>query len=197
MTNAPTTPAGWYPDPAGSPRSRWWDGTQWTENFHDPLQASQLNATLRAPEGAAVYNPFILTMIALLVVSLVSTFLILNPATFTEIIENTIAENGVTTSAEITSNLIGFILYLAWVVLAFLDHRALVNAGVPKPFHWAWTFLAAPTVYFIGRGVIARRRTGRGIATMWIAIANIAVSLIIGIVVFSIVITTVVERLPA
>ena len=25
-----TRPAGWYPDPAGSPRSRWFDGTAWT-----------------------------------------------------------------------------------------------------------------------------------------------------------------------
>jgi hypothetical protein len=23
--------AGWYPDPAGGPWSRWWDGWQWTE----------------------------------------------------------------------------------------------------------------------------------------------------------------------
>jgi hypothetical protein len=23
--------AGWYPDPAGGPSSRWWDGQQWTE----------------------------------------------------------------------------------------------------------------------------------------------------------------------
>lgn len=24
--------AGWYPDPAGGPLSRWWDGRQWTES---------------------------------------------------------------------------------------------------------------------------------------------------------------------
>jgi len=23
------SPAGWYPDPAGGPSTRWWDGTQW------------------------------------------------------------------------------------------------------------------------------------------------------------------------
>ncbi|HWC22811.1 MAG TPA: DUF2510 domain-containing protein [Flexivirga sp.] len=27
------TPAGWYPDPQGSPRQRYWDGNQWTEQF--------------------------------------------------------------------------------------------------------------------------------------------------------------------
>ena len=197
MTNIPTTPAGWYPDPAGSPRNRWWDGTQWTESFLDPLQAAQLTTTeLKAPEGTSAYNPFILSMIALVVVSFVSTFLILNPTTFNEIIENSLAENGKTSTAELISNVLGFVLYAAWVILAALDYRALVNAGVPKPFHWAWTFLVAPSLYFIGRGVITRRRTGKGIATMWIAIAYTGISFIIGIVLLSMVVAAVFERTP-
>ncbi|MGN9838819.1 DUF2510 domain-containing protein [Nonomuraea sp. H19] len=28
------TPAGWYPDPYGEPRLRWWDGNQWTDATH-------------------------------------------------------------------------------------------------------------------------------------------------------------------
>ena len=26
------TPAGWYPDPAGHARLRWWDGARWTDH---------------------------------------------------------------------------------------------------------------------------------------------------------------------
>jgi hypothetical protein len=30
----PATPAGWYADPGGSQRLRYWDGTRWTEHLH-------------------------------------------------------------------------------------------------------------------------------------------------------------------
>ncbi|MBB6475501.1 DUF2510 domain-containing protein [Sphaerisporangium rubeum] len=34
------TPAGWYPDPYGTPQLRWWDGTQWTDATH-PVEGTQ------------------------------------------------------------------------------------------------------------------------------------------------------------
>lgn len=30
-------PPGWFPDPQGSGRQRWWSGTAWTDHIHPPL----------------------------------------------------------------------------------------------------------------------------------------------------------------
>jgi len=183
--STPTTPAGWYPDPAGTPRSRWWDGTQWTESYHDPLAAAQVGGlALKAPEGVAVYNPFVLAQLGLLVVSFLSIFLAFNPAT----IDSALYPSSATgiNPLEVISNLLGFVTYAAWVVLAYFDHRTLKAAGVPQPFHWAWAFLSA-LVYLIGRGVVMRRRTGKGMATMWIAIGYCVAVFIVIIVLFVII----------
>ncbi|HEY5223369.1 MAG TPA: DUF2510 domain-containing protein [Microbacteriaceae bacterium] len=40
---------GWYPDPAGSPQQRWWDGTQWTGYLQTPPSAVPQSA---APQPA-------------------------------------------------------------------------------------------------------------------------------------------------
>ncbi|CAN5504302.1 hypothetical protein BH10ACT7_BH10ACT7_31130 [soil metagenome] len=49
----PNFPAAWYPDPAGGPRQRYWDGTQWTEHFHPPLTES-VAAAAAAPVADTV-----------------------------------------------------------------------------------------------------------------------------------------------
>jgi hypothetical protein len=42
--------AGWYPDPAGGPSSRWWDGRQWTD-------VTQPAPAYAAPTYAPAYQP--------------------------------------------------------------------------------------------------------------------------------------------
>jgi hypothetical protein len=40
MTNPnPSADRGWYPDPAGSPRRRFWDGSQWTVHYEEPRRS--------------------------------------------------------------------------------------------------------------------------------------------------------------
>lgn len=40
MSESGTVPAGWFPDPSGAPRQRYWDGVQWTEHYHPPINAA-------------------------------------------------------------------------------------------------------------------------------------------------------------
>jgi hypothetical protein len=36
-------PAGWYPDPAGGSRLRWWEGTDWSDRFRAPPTQSEVD----------------------------------------------------------------------------------------------------------------------------------------------------------
>ena len=71
-------------------------------------------------------------------------------------------------------------LYAFGVVAAYFDYRELGRLGYPKRFHWAWGFIG--TVYPIGRAVVVQRQAGAGRATMWIAIAAIAASVLISLI---------------
>ena len=58
MSDAPTAPAGWHPDPMGRHELRYWDGGQWTEHVSShgrqsvdpPTGASPVPTTQRATE---------------------------------------------------------------------------------------------------------------------------------------------------
>jgi hypothetical protein len=78
-----------------------------------------------------------------------------------------------------------YVLIGAQIVFAYLDWRALRQRGVDRPFHWAWIFLAlviSNGVYVIGRGVVLRRRTGSGMAPVWVWIAITVLGWVVGII---------------
>lgn len=188
----PQVPAGWYPDPAGSARSRWWDGTQWTDHFSEPY--SPAGQSLTAPEGTKAYNVWIWLVVFLPYVTLPAIFL-LNPSTLfgdldlsgsrTDFTAQLDAQLAIFTSPWwLLFSLLGYVIAALVIFFAYKDWRALQAAGVPQPFHWAFAFLnlVVGPVYAIGRGVVVKRRTGHGSAVVWVSIGMLVLALIVGII---------------
>lgn len=224
--NSTTPAAGWYPDPAGTPRTRWWDGTRWTENYSAPtaqaaatpwstptgqasngidgapsaypaMQPYGSAPALKAAEGTSPSTPFIWLLAVLPIVTLALS--VVQLATIDSLVESALADSGSSyTPLDITNYGVSLLIAAATVILAFFDARTLAARGVPRPFHWAWSFFAllgAP-VYMIGRSVVVRRRVGSGLAPMFVNLSLILVGFIIGIVAAVIVTTRIFESIP-
>lgn len=198
MTNAatPTTPAGWYPDPAGSARSRWWDGAQWTEHYYDAYSGAPAEV-LSAPAGTAPYTPWIWLMIFVPLLPIVGLFSFdLNGYMQATLSGDAQAMmSALFTPGYVISIVLGWVVYGLTVLFAFLDWKELKRREVPRPFHWAFAFIPYP-VYVIGRSVVVRRRTGRGIAPMWVTIVLYVLIFIGSLVWVSVAMTQMMQILP-
>jgi hypothetical protein len=79
---------------------------------------------------------------------------------------------------------LSLLIYAGTVVLALLDYRVLAARGLPKPFHWALAFIPSYgyLVYVIGRSVVVKSRTDRGLGPLWVTIAVFVLSLVLSFV---------------
>ncbi len=205
---APAAPAGWYPVSSGSAQLRWWDGTRWTEHVYGPPAAAVMQpelvqpagaefgavgqvTALRAPDGTkpntswfwlmAIGVP-VLTVLNLIPVSIYIDQVISGSAA------GPAALAAITFGPAFALTLLSsWFIYAVCIVFALLDWRELRARDVPSPFHWAWSFFVLaigwPVVYVIGRTVIVRRRTGGGLAPLWVFIGLEVVAFIVTLVI--------------
>ena len=200
---SPSIPAGWYPDPAGGPRSRWWDGIGWTDHFQEAYSTTAV--ALKAPEATPAYNVWIWLVVFLPYLTLPFLFTLDFSSMFSELDPNdptssTRAQFALITSPGYLVMVIGgWVLTAATIFCSYRDWQWLKNAGVPKPFHWAFSFilLAGYPVYAIGRAVVTKRRTGHGSAVLWATIGMIVLSVIIALVWAGVLMSTMMQQYGA
>ena len=198
-----TAPAGWYQVSPGSATQRYWDGSAWTEHIHDPAAAAAAatataapaaaqpahghRAALKAPEGTSATTVWFWLTVGSFAISI--AYWIVTQIYF----QSQIASNdfkGDPATADTLFNvsvLLGVVSVAAFVVFPVFDWLALRKRGVPKPFNWAWSLfailLSSPIVYVIGRTVVIKRRTGKGLAPLWVFIALQVITFILAVVV--------------
>ncbi|RKR18626.1 DUF2510 domain-containing protein [Arthrobacter oryzae] len=168
---------GWYPDPAGSGRLQWWNGTAWTGQFSAPhFQSPQqrlVEPRRRISDRTPVYNAYVWTIVALPLVPLIMLMLwnpVLRVRTVGARQVQTLDPASIFTVPYFLLVASGFLVYGVAALLAYLDWDKLRKDGVVRPFHWAWVFLSRE-LYVIGRSVIVHEvAPRRGLAPVWATI---------------------------
>ncbi|MEO5534930.1 MAG: DUF2510 domain-containing protein [Pseudolysinimonas sp.] len=191
----PPAPAGWYADPENPARGRFWDGNGWTQQFHNPGEPYSTTPELTAPEGTEWNTPWIWWIVALPVIPSLMVLFVPWGSIFD--IDPTASSPSVAMRNVFAIFLSPFywgalalspVVYGLSALFAYRDYRVLMSRGVPRPFHWAFVFIAA-YVYVIGRSVVVHRRTGRGHAPIWaeigVFVLAIAISVVVTVMLFS------------
>lgn len=195
-----TTPAGWYPDPTGGQNQRWWDGAQWTDHVSDPYAPA---AVLKAPEGTVTNTVWIWLIIALPLLPLLG-LLTIDWGSFFDFASYSSTDPSRLIAAELALFLSpgylgaiigGWLVYALNAFFAYRDWKFLQDAGVPRPFHFAWVFLSS-TIYTIGRAVVVKRRTGHGSAVLWASIGAIVLMFVITFVMMGLMISSILSQVP-
>ena len=170
--NSSPPPAGWYPDPAGSARTRWWNGFGWSDTYGEPAAAAQSAPATPAPyvapgtsaptygnapayQGATAYgsaeleapagtSPYTPFIWVLAVLPIISLIMtIVSGLNPDQTVADALDPDAPAfTATDIATGAVSWAITLASIALGVLDWRALKRAGVPRPFHWAWIFFA-------------------------------------------------------
>lgn len=154
-------------------------------------------AELKAPTGTKPYTPWIWLIVALPLLPAIA-LLGIDWSSLVDLNDPT----GQSAFAIYADPLYWLIVIGGWVSyglcawFAYLDWRELGRRGVPRPFHFAWVFLSSG-VYPIGRSIVVRRRTGEGIAPMWVAIGTLVFGFALGIYVTVAVMAPIFEQLSS
>jgi len=164
---AATPPAGWYPDPEGTPRRRWWNGAAWTADLHypEPPVYGRVAPTRTLGPDTPVYTAFIWIIALLPVLSLVNAASTDLTAAFNAGL--TRGSTGATTATDAFSQFLSIAVYAATITLAYFDRRRLIADGFTRPFHWTWAFLYSG-IYVIGRSIVVRNQAVRGLTPIWV-----------------------------
>jgi len=177
----PERPAGWYPHPTLMGQQRWWNGDDWTEHVSAPVYEAQTagawpSATDASPSTWQIWANVALYAV-IFIVSAVYLYVMLSTPSFLFGSETELL------ASYLGLAVVGLLAWLGSGWLAYSDVKELAARGISRPFHWAYTFIPSygPTIYIIGRSVVARRRTGRGIAPMWWHIATYIVGTLLQI----------------
>ncbi len=142
---------------------------------------------LTAPEGTQWNTPWIWLLVVLPQLSAITAYLFL-------LVPDAFGDTGLQyyeseSFASFIPLIIGVIAYAIGVGCAYLDFRELRNRGVPRPFHWAWGFANNWAVYTIGRSIVVKSRTGKGLAPLWVTAGIFVAGVLVSIVTMIYVIT--------
>ncbi len=193
IPTAQTPGPGWYPDPAGSGRLQWWDGSGWTGQYGGPPLPVPAPAPGSVPgrplprlprprlgDDVPVYNPYIwiitaLPLIPLLFLMLWNPVLRVRPAGPGQVRE--LDPTSVFTPPYFLLIGSGLLIYVVGALLAYLDWDKLRSEGVVRPFHWAWAFLSRE-LYAVGRSVVVHEvAPKRGLAPIWAVVGVTTLSI--------------------
>ena len=189
-------PSGWARahDPNGS--VRWWDGQRWTDALHAPEQGRALEPPARTSSSSTPWIWWIvLLQIGPLLVSIIyysqlSDSLVRYLVMFSHMSSDPGTIMGAQSSMLLNPWLLADVL-VTWAVygltiwFAYRDRETLIERGVTRPFHWAWTFAvlivgaAGLLVYIIGRAVVVYRQRRNGLAPLWTGIAVVALQYLV------------------